>query len=257
MLGEAITNIVPTGKGQASHSNQKQQSPHHRQKRLQPASSTYHRRRRRLAVEAGGHTATAQHMEDKAPPRETTQTRGWESSARRRQTERMHARRHTRARASTHTNADSMSGTMTCTACTPAGKRQCQQQRHCARCRQRGHEYESHAKCAGAAADVTVVVRGRVVVVVVVVVVDVTVFRVVVVAAVPPALSAPRARHCRGRKNAVIFGRKNAAQADTGHVEGVVSGVASIADPAAVVAVDPTQSQQSSELQAPKYRHHQ
>ena len=133
----------------------------------------------------------------------------------------MHARRHTRARASTHTNADSMSGTMNCTACTPAGKScQCQQQRHCARCRQRGHEYESHAKCAGAAADVTVVVRGRVVVVVVVVVVDVTVFRVVVVAAVPPALSAPRARHCRGRKNAVIFGRKNAAQADTGHVEG-------------------------------------
>jgi hypothetical protein len=61
------------------------------------------------------------------------------------------------------------------------------------------------AKCAGAAGEVTVVVRGRVVVVIVVVVdvdgVDGT--SVVVVAAVGAARrvasSAPRARHCRGR----------------------------------------------------------
>ena len=143
-----------------------------------------------------------------------------ESQARRRQTERTRARMHTRARASTHTNADIMSVTMNCAACTPAGKScQCQQQRHCARCRQRGHEYESHAKCAGAAADVTVVVRGRVVDDDVVDVNGVEGASVVVVAAAPPASSAPRARHCRGRFRRDI-GRKNAAQADTGHVEG-------------------------------------
>ena len=81
------------------------------------------------------------------------------------------------------------------------------------------HEYESHAKCAGAAADVTVVVRGRVVDDDVVDVNGVEGASVVVVAAAPPASSAPRARHCRGRFRRDI-GRKNAAQADTGHVEG-------------------------------------
>ena len=65
----------------------------------------------------------------------------------------------------------------------------------------------------------TVVVRGRVVDDDVVDVNGVEGASVVVVAAAPPASSAPRARHCRGRFRRDI-GRKNAAQADTGHVEG-------------------------------------
>jgi hypothetical protein len=53
-----------------------------------------------------------------------------------------------------------------------------------------------------------------------------------------PALLGSPHRHRQPRD----IDRKNAAPAKTGHVEVFVSGVVSIADPAAVKAVDPTQA---------------
>ena len=87
----------------------------------------------------------------------------------------------------------------------------------------------------------TVVVRGRVVDDDVVDVNGVEGASVVVVAAAPPASSAPRARHCRGRFRRDI-GRKMQHKRTPATLKVVVSGVVCIADPAAVVAVDPTQS---------------
>ena len=105
-----------------------------------------------------------------------------------------HERVHTRARASTHTNADSMPGTMNCVAVHACGRklaaatssttgvasgrqsrgasanlfvhgpqrrRNAGHNAHAPAAAQHGHEYGrgGHAKCAGAAAEVTVVVR--------------------------------------------------------------------------------------------------